>query len=639
MNRTPLNPSFPSFVETLEDRIAPAADLIATIISIEMPDVAVPGDTGTVKFEIKNIASMPTSGNLRANDAVGTTGLHVYLSADTSGDQFTDEIIGKKQNVKFNLAPQKSVTHSVNFTMPALNLDGSSPDAGEYFIVVEADSGGRINESSEGNNDGATAETITYAFNFGDVGTRKGVALKGIDQGDKPFSLNLKGGGLGEVFRDGSDIDISFTGTTDKSAASSDMVGGTFHDISAGSALKSLTFAGAYVTGDVMLSGGIETLFLGNTGGPDSTMSIGGSKAVKTLTLGRVSDLDITAPSGIAALNVIDWNAPDTDTITAPYILALKTLGASKAGIAGDFDASLKLGKTGPNGLGLGKGMITGSLLGGTWDVEGHIQSIAAVSGDGWKLDADGIVGTLAIAGAKSLPGSLTGDKSEAGFTLKANSFGEITITGELNGKIVTTGADGNNRSIGNFLAKSIIGGSVIDASSGTIGKFETGQWLGGGKLSGKAVDSLVTNKKFGSGDFEADLSVTQESFPKPSSIVIAGALRDATWEMRDVGTLKLARLFNSNVDVIGDVDKLLLGNPTDQPAFENSTVNASGITLVNIWNVNESEAGGYTLLRAESVERYVRYAGKSIAYAESDPDEDGIVDAVGNYEFELDND
>lgn len=358
----------PSVLEELEPRIAPASDLVVAGIVPILPEGGplVPGDAGTIVFTIANQASAPSAGQgEHENDANGNTGFHVYLSADQTLDS-SDWLVGKAQSISVKLAPgQTSKPIKAKIEMPLLDLGGNSPAAGEYYFLIEADSGERINESNEFNNIGRTEETFSYQFQFGNVGERKGVTLEGTD-----FKLTLKGGGMGEVTR-GADVNIALTGVSAKSTAGGSFLGHELHDITADAAMKGIVFPGAFVTGDVSLPGGIQTLFLGNTGGAGSKIEIGGGP-VKQITLGRVSDLDITAEGGIQTLQVIDWHSVSGDIITADFITNLKAMGAPKQNIAANFDADLNLSGDGaPKGMVLGAATIPGAISGGDWSITG----------------------------------------------------------------------------------------------------------------------------------------------------------------------------------------------------------------------------------------------------------------------------
>lgn len=620
MNVFPQNDP-PLFVlETLEPRIAPAGDLIATVISVKLPNFTVPGDAGTITFEIKNIAPALADKADKSNHAIGTTGLHINLSAD--GVSTTFEEIGKVQNVKFNLAPGASKKFTGKFIMPELYLMNTFPAEGDYFIQVEADSGHRIFESNEGNNFASSEQAFPFVFQFGDVGSRKGVTLKGYDQNFNPFALKMTGGGSGDV-TPGANVDIALTGTTAKSALSGTMVGSSLRNISADGPMKSITLPGAFVKGDVTLLGGIETLFLADTGGSGADITIGGSKPVKSITLGQVSDLNISAPSGITTLQVIDWDAVGTDTITAPFITNLKSLGAPKVGINGDFEASLNLsGEGAPKKVVLGNATIAGALLGGTWDINGGASStsgdIAAEAASGWKLDAEGSVGSLIFPGSKDLPGSLIGDKSDAGFTVRASSFKGILAADDIDAKIVASGlVEKTGLAIGSILAETV-NGAVVEAAAGGIGSLKLGEWLNGGSVTTKWLGEVSTDRKIASGDFSANLTTTDARGSKEISIEdvsIGGTLKSSTWSIfKDVSIFHTAAIENSQVTVGKDVLLLVVGGKgVTDVAFKNSNINVSGHTFTAVvTNVDPSSSGSTFGLTTATIKSYTRYeAGK----------------------------
>ena len=149
-------------VQPLEPRDCPAGpDLRAEVLRVKLPDIAVPGDPGLVTFRISNIGDAP---------AAGTTGFHLYMSADTTKDG-SDWLFGKVRNKTLNLAPPKpgamvggSVTYTALVEIPELVLPNPVLPEGSYYILAEADSGTQIGENDESNNVAASEATFDYKF-------------------------------------------------------------------------------------------------------------------------------------------------------------------------------------------------------------------------------------------------------------------------------------------------------------------------------------------------------------------------------------------------------------------------------------------------------------------------------------------
>ena len=627
------------FLEMLEPRIAPAGDLVVSAIDVffDPGEILVPGDTVDVRLSITNQAEAPPEGSdPKANDAVGKTGFHIYMSSDGTLNTATE--VGKAQSVSVKLAPGQTTTVTAKITLPFFDLDGSSPNAGLYHFIGEADSGERIPESNESNNTRASTDAYPYQFKFGDVGERKGVKLKGIDQVGEEFELKLTGGGMGEVVRNpGGDVDLTLTGTTSKSTAVSNIVTGGLHNITVGAPLKALNFLSTSVTGSVLFSGGVDKVMLANLdgSGEGETVAILGKQPVKSITLGSVEDFNIISTGGISLLQVAQWNSVGEDFISAPFMGQLKVYG-------GDFDPDLMLLSASPKGYALAKATIAGTL-GGEWDATARVGKIIAQGADGWQLDVNNErVDSIFMRGSKEGLGFLFGNTSEDDFTLRAGHFKEIVVTGFLNNaKIVTMAPPVGKFSEGiDELAAGTVLSSIIESKTGTVQKIDVGQWLGGGSITVSSLDTLTTDSELSSGDFSADITVENNA----RKIAIAGRLSDGKISLGDgVFDLRVAHVEDSWIFVTGDVSTLLIGHPAKVPAFHNTGIEVYGqIWSARVWNVSPtgSEGSGNgsigAYIIAGSVGEYRRYEGTGKApvdtYKSGDAlGSDGIFDDVAD--------
>lgn len=545
-------------IELLESRVAPAADLTATIFHLDFNEINVPGEkAGFVTFNINNVASAPADPDDHSNDARGETGFHVYLSLDQTLSN-EDPLIGKISGVKLKLAPGESLKRTASVVMPLLHLDGSSPPSGNYYVLAEADSGFRINESNEGNNIGASAETIRYEFQFGNLpeGSKvRSATLTGLDQNQTPFMLKITGDKVasGTVIR-GANVDINLTGTTEKTIASGTIAGGVLHDLTADGPIKSIVFPAAFVHGDVNLPGGIQQLFLFCMGGPGSKIAIGGGTAVKSITLGKVNNLDIEVPAGIHLLQVIDWQAPDTDTITAAFIGTLKATGAKKAGVAGDFEGSLMLNGANLRGLALITATVPGTL-GGTWTISGAngiIGKIDAAATDQWKLVSGGGVATLDIEN------DLVGDKNAV--AVKAAYFGKIDIGGALSTFLETTGAD----------PKGFFAITKLDVGDGIDGTILASEWVKEAVIAGEMA-----------GTFQA------ASFEKVTMKGVFKGVLKATDTVVGAREIELEKVAIGHLDFKGDLDHLKARE------WNGGSIKADTIELVEIVGGGKEKLAG----------------------------------------------
>ena len=106
--------------------------------------------------------------------------------------------------------------------------------------------------------------------NFGNVG-KKNHKLSFLDGDNTRVTLSLKGGGSGQAFFDGTNVDIVLTGTTGSSSLSFSGKGGNgrvgVRNIMAGGALKSVTGKNTDLTGTLSVNGNLGKVTLGRVTG------------------------------------------------------------------------------------------------------------------------------------------------------------------------------------------------------------------------------------------------------------------------------------------------------------------------------------------------------------------------------------
>jgi hypothetical protein len=97
-------------------------------------------------------------------------------------------------------------------------------------------------------------------------------------------------------------------------------------DIFVAGPLNGLNAPGAHILGDVVITGIVTTVTLGDLSS-DPTLTLGGDAAGKgsTIKLGHATDLVVTSAGPIKSLSAIDWNG---GSITAPALDTLKIAGA-----------------------------------------------------------------------------------------------------------------------------------------------------------------------------------------------------------------------------------------------------------------------------------------------------------------------
>ncbi len=539
------SPSAPRFIEPLEARIAPVADIAAQFVSFTLPSTAVPGDFGKITFNLVNVGD---------EDIRYQGGIHAYFSSDQSGEVGDDEIgrITGPQGtpLDFALPKGKSVQFSISFNLPGLTLPAPDNPAGGYYIVVDVDPR-NLNDSINGNDDAASPQ-FNYAFQFGNVGDRKNVKLYATDNDGSSGVFVLEGKGVGELFPNGSSVDLTISGSdasTKVGTSKSRPVSGgdnriTLRNIMTTAPVNIVSMVGVNITGEVNLGYGAAGFRAEDIGGPSSQIYIGGDPASGKpvdINLGRVNDLDMGIVPGIATLRVLDWRNPnaDPDDLITPFINKLEVIGKAGAGVAGDFEANVTLNRP-TIGVALGKATIAGKLQKGSLTVSNMGATVGKIVADGanqWKLLAAGGVDTLEIKK------DLIGDKSAP--SIQAVFFDDIKVGGKLDAYVQATGQAKDELGI-DKLDVTTVNGAIIEAPAGGMNKVDLGEWINGGSLSAYWIKTLTTDGKGATtaGDFSAALAVfppsTLDGRPDVpsgvkgaiSKLAIAGALKGATWNV-----------------------------------------------------------------------------------------------------------
>ena len=162
------------------------------------------------------------------------------------------------------------------------------------------------------------------------------------------------------------------------------------------------------INGDVDVET-LKKLTLGNVGG--GSLTIGASanpRDAVTVVLGRVADMGLVAGTPIKSLTATDWRDTDAtaDGVTAPWIGKLTTKGDKKAGVAGDFQASLALTGVGAPPSTLGSAKIAGDFRNAEWNIAGQMG----------KLTVVGTAGDVTVRTTNDMAGIALGAADHADF-------------------------------------------------------------------------------------------------------------------------------------------------------------------------------------------------------------------------------
>ena len=335
------------------------------------------------------------------------------------------------------------------------------------------------------------------------------VALNQVVDGDgTTASVSLTGPGSAQLLAQAGGFQLILTGTDATSKLSLVTSGGdgriTLSGISTDSAMGDLALANADLRGNAQFVG-----------------------AVGSLTLGRVQDSTISAPSANLAIVASDVSAA---TPGASKIIAA---GLRSLTVAGAMDADLALSGAGVAGYVMGNVKVGGAIGGGLWSVHGRASAIAAAStGPAWRLNISSTLvqfatsgdasGTMALAGLQLLQlggsargltvliGADLGDDAALGGTganadrFAAGTLARLRVTGDVvdsrfyisvdpvNGIY----ADGNDQQLGTpvqRIQELIVGGQLKGSTSIIAPVFPTLVRINGASLNPAAVPNLAT--------------------------------------------------------------------------------------------------------------------------------------------------
>ncbi|MCC6533328.1 MAG: phosphatase PAP2 family protein [Burkholderiales bacterium] len=432
-------------LEALEPRILLSADVNASIPETIHSDRLLPSDSIHQEVTIAN-----------NGDEAAPAGIVIdmYASVDLSlgaGDRklasfVTTEIIpaGESRTVAGDLA-----------------LDDLT--SGTYALIARADATNLLAEGNEDDNVFYTTTTFDVAWRFGQVPNHNGkIPLTVLDADGSYVTFTLSGNGRGEVTPTTTGFDLTLTDTDLASTVTIAVTGGdgrtTLHDISVIGSLNVLVAPTSDLSGNVAISGAIQSLTLGDIAAPH-VITIGAAAIAGTsIAAGQVTDLVLTSASPINLLQVVRWDDTDAipDMITAPSLQRLS--------VQQDFDADLHLTGNANVPLALANAQIGGAIGASHWNVQGRAGQISAgTTSPDWQASftapVSSIITTSTLRGQIATPSlgvlQAGGDLVTARIMIGAN----LGADGVLGG----IGEDADVFTSGN-LPRLRIAGSMIDS-------------------------------------------------------------------------------------------------------------------------------------------------------------------------------
>jgi hypothetical protein len=487
-------------VRALESRITPNAyQLNIDSVDLESSDAVVPGQTVYVDVACSN----------NDNDACPAAAeqFTVTLTSASTGAQATFQMTKDKLcpgcSMGMDMQPG-DMNLKLPIKFPALNPnDPNQLTPGDYTVVVDVTV---ADDDGSGVHEGTAATPLDFEWQFGTVGTKKGVPISIVEPGgNATFSLN--GPGTGTFTQNGSNLDLAFDGnTTTGSVATSAGAAITLGNISASNPLKHVIMPNVSVPGNAAFSGGLEGLTLSDLGGDTgSKLTISaGAGAPANLYVTHIHDTAIEADAGIVTLYTGDWKDTDStkDSLTAPFLDHLITNADKGGATTGEFDADLNL-TGGKQAAVLESAVIDGNMNYSTWTLGGNVED-AHVKGDaiGWKTSTSGtpVIDKIQVDGRLSPSSSLA-----------FNSIGSVRL-GEWDGDIISAGP------IGSIKAGSVNDGQVVAA--GYIGSITvTGSVTNSALFMGEAGIGIISVGSIG------DSTISTLSSPGSNQLSTLGAL------------------------------------------------------------------------------------------------------------------
>ncbi len=404
-------------------------DLVGTFVSSTLPAKVAPGETGAVTFRVTNQGNTP---------AISAITNQLYLSLDNllDGGDTSLTVRGSLAHTSIHFKPGQSVLLTGSFAIP------QTAGLASYFFLANLNSTGSLAESVSTNNLAASPTTYSVADVFGTVDGRKNVVLSVMDNNGTSATFRLSGPGMGTVNVGDNGVDLLLDQTTAGSSVTAATKGSVvfqLHDLSASSAVRSLSMPTVYVSDAVTLTGGIGTLNVGAVGTAQTNGSIAiGGGTIASISISTVPGANLNTTGGIRLLSINNW---DNGTITSPWIASLRSKQT--------FGAALKLSGSGaPGGTAIASATIGGAIGDVAWTVTGNVSRLSAGSFTaGWSLNDTGTLRSISSRGAA------------AGINVTASTgIQTISILGPADASTLFSSAS--------FPKKAVVGGAVVDPTT-----------------------------------------------------------------------------------------------------------------------------------------------------------------------------
>jgi hypothetical protein len=366
------------------------------------------------------------------------------------------------------------------------------------------------------------------------------------------------------------------------------------------------TLASATIKGSVPgttwdLTGPVGTVTISGTVGEAGTpWQLTGPSMVGTLTLGDVTNGNVTVSGAVGAVKATRWQA---GAIQATKAASIATMGLAKPPVIGDFGANVTLSGVGVTGTAktLGSASIKGNVVASIWDLTGPVGTLAITGTVGtvaqpWQLVHPTYLGGLTLGDVTNATVNVSGESG----AVKAVRWLDGSITAAKIASITTTGIAGT-KTVTAILGD--LGADVTLAGSGTrpvLGMLSVQGWL----------DAATINSS------------------GPLGKLTLGGMRHAVIRVGDTSTPMLLDTLTIN------------GIRGETYACHNFNVSAWAVGTVTLRDVLTDNAGHTPQafgVQAHTVARYTRYEGKAVAQKGSKLTGPApTFDPVGDYSVQL---
>lgn len=651
-----------------------------TSVKSTLAGVSVPGETCTVTVTVENKGlkvDLP-GGSLLVTVYAAGGGRRVKIGEMTAQSR---TILNRNQSMSFPVR---------NCQFPALGAaDGPVPE-GDFHYEAELGPG-------LGGEVGQDAGDPEHRYEFGDLGTRRGVVLA-VEQnlaGAAISKYSMVGPGTGKAAFANGVLDLEFRGTTASSQPTAAVTGAGaafVHDMTAPGEIGRVNMSGVVATGRLKFDAPLGYLGLRAFGGDPGDLTVGpagpaGPGVPLDLKVTHfIRDKNISAAYGIQKISVPEWDdAGTTDTVTAPYVRSLS--------VTGDFDADLALTGTLPGSSYSLEGANVGNAR-GTWNVFGDIRSISAQSlAPDWQLlgptrtrlglvlVGDQLGGTIDVQAIGQLSAkevafttikaatdvtqitaqTLTNATIEAGGVVRT-----VSVNAWLGGSLTAAGAPamtvaaksgvgpgrmanvqlhltGNSKLSTLRVAEEIAGVTIVmDQPTSGFGTITTKSWSGGSVRGGYVGVLNLTGAGTTLNGVTFDLPGRSPAGFSLHTLFTTGLVLDCLFTLGFNTARMTGGAFNGSKLTVGGSLGAFITRPGTGTGFDASSVTVGGhIGMVNLRDVSATGQTGL-FVKAHSVGSYYRYAGGKLALPNGRPllnlsNQSGIPqvrDSVGSYQL-----